>query len=211
MIELVSGLGLKDRVMDRQMAWHLVMEHVKDTGLRRHMLAVEAAMRWYGRQLCENISSWGVIGLIHDFDWEIHPTLPDHPIKGAAILRDRGVDETIIRTILSHYTEGTGVERQDPVDFALLACDEVTGLIIATALVRPSKDIGDVKIKSIKKKWKERSFAAGVDRQQVEAATEDFSRVSFSGQLDLWHHVGNVLAAMQASATELELDGRLAS
>ncbi|MBI3240736.1 MAG: HD domain-containing protein [Chloroflexi bacterium] len=196
--------------MDRNFGWELVTEHVKDVGLRRHMLAVEAAMRWYARRLNQNEERWGFVGLIHDFDWEIHPDLNQHPIKGADILRARGVDEGIIRTILSHYTEGTGVEREQPIDFALLACDEITGLIIATALVRPNKNIADVELSSVKKKWKTANFAAGVDRLHVEAVTTDFSRACFDGQLDLWTHVGNVLVAMQGAAGELDLDGRLA-
>jgi putative nucleotidyltransferase with HDIG domain len=196
--------------MDRNSGWGLVVEHVKDAGLRRHMLAVEAAMRWYARHLNQDKERWGFVGLIHDFDWEIHPDLNQHPIKGADILRARGVDEDIIRAILSHYTEGTSVEREQPIDFALLACDEITGLIIATALVRPNKNIADVELGSVKKKWKTPNFAAGVHRDQVEAATSDFSNACFDGKLDLWSHVGNVLAAMQSAAAELDLDGRLA-
>jgi len=103
------------------------------------------------------------------------------------------------------------VEREKPIDFALLACDEITGLIVATALVRPNKDLRDVEVSSIKKKWKTVQFAAGVHRDQVEATTTDFSRACFEGQLDLWTHVGNVLTAMQSAAAELDLDGRLAS
>jgi predicted hydrolase (HD superfamily) len=196
--------------LDRNFGWSLVTEHVKDVGLRRHMLAVEAAMRWYARRLNQDEERWGFVGLIHDFDWEIHPDLNQHPMKGAEILRARGVGEDIIRAILSHYTEGTGVEREQPIDFALLACDEITGLIIATALVRPNKNIADVEPGSVKKKWKTPNFAAGVHRDQVEAATADFSNACFDGKLDLWAHVGNVLAAMQGAAAELDLDGRLA-
>lgn len=196
--------------MNRDEGWGLVTEHVKDVGLRRHMLAVEAAMRWYARHLSQDEERWGLVGLIHDFDWEIHPDLNQHPIKGADILRARGVDEGIIRTILSHYTEGTGVEREQAIDFALLACDEITGLIIATTLVRPNKDLRDVEVSSVKKKWKTANFAAGVHRDQVEAVTADFSRACFDGQLELWTHVGNVLAAMQGAAAPLDLDGRLA-
>jgi putative nucleotidyltransferase with HDIG domain len=196
--------------MDRNAAWALVSEFVSDAGLRRHMLAVEAAMRAYARLLDADQDHFGVVGLIHDFDWQIHPTLPDHPVKGAAILRDRGVSEDIVRTVLSHYTAGTGVERHVPVDFALLACDEITGLLIASALVRPSKDIRDMALKSVKKKWKDKAFAAGVDRAHVEQATTDFSAACFDGKLDLWEHAGNVLAAMQEAAELLELDGRLA-
>ena len=194
--------------MDRETAWQLVTEFVDDPGLRRHMLSVEAAMRWYAEKLGQDTDRWGVVGLIHDFDWQIHPSLPDHPLKGAEILRQRRVDEEIVRTVLSHYTTGTGVEREMPIDFALLACDEITGLIIAATLVRPSRDIREVAIKSIRKKWKDRSFAAGIDREHVEAATTDFSQACFDGKLELWDHVGNVLEAMQGIAEALELDGR---
>ena len=195
--------------MEREAAWQLVCEFVEDEGLKRHMLSVEAAMRWYAQSLGEDVEEWGAIGLIHDFDWEIHPTLPDHPLKGAEILRQRGVEEEIVRSVLSHYTVGTGVERERSVDFGLLACDEVTGLLVATALVRPSKNIREVAVKSVRKKWKDRSFAAGVNREEVEGATADFSRACFDGQLELWEHVSNVLTAMQSMATELGLAGRI--
>ncbi len=196
--------------MDRESAWKTVQEFVRAPGLRKHMLAVEAAMRWYAERLGGNADSWGLAGLLHDFDWEIHPTLEQHPADGAAILRERGLDEGIIQTILSHNTEGTGVERESPRDYALLACDEITGLISAAALIRPSKDIRDVPLKSVRKRWKQRAFAAGVDREHVEEVTTDFSRECYDGELDLWQHAGNVLAAMQAIAAELELDGRMA-
>ena len=195
----------------REDAWSLVCDNVQDNGLRRHMLAVSAAMRWYAEKLEQDVDYWGNIGLIHDFDWEIHPNLDEHPMKGADILREAGWDEDVVRTVLSHYSEGTGVERERPVDFALLACDEITGLIIATALVRPSRDIGEVTIKSIRKKWKTERFAAGVDRTHVMEVTADFSRECFAGKLELWDHIGNVLASMQAEADVLELDGRLAA
>lgn len=194
----------------RDEAWSLVCEFVQDAGLRRHMLAVSAAMHFYAEKLGADADYWEIVGLIHDFDWEIHPDLDRHPIKGADILRERGWDEATIRTILSHYTEGTGVEREQPIDFALLACDEITGLIIATALVRPSKNIADVKLKSIRKKWKDKRFAAGVERDHVTEVTADFSRECFGGQLELWDHIGNVMLAMQNAADVLELDGRLA-
>ena len=193
----------------RDEAWGLVCEFVQDEGLRRHMLAVSAAMGWYAAELNENVVYWETVGLLHDFDWEIHPDLDRHPIKGADILRERGWDEETIRVILSHATEGTGVEREKPVDFALLACDEITGLIIASTMVRPSLDIREVEVKSIKKKWKNRKFAAGVDRDHVEEVTADFSRKCFDGKLDLWSHIANVLTAMQTRARELQLDGQL--
>ena len=194
----------------RDEAWQLVCEFVQDNGLRRHMLAVAAAMRFYAEKLDYDPDYWETVGLLHDFDWEIHPDLNQHPMDGAPILRERGWDEATIRTILSHYSEGSGVNREKPIDFALMACDEVTGLIVATTLVRPSKNIADVKLKSICSKWKNRKFAGGVDRDEITADTADFSRECFDGQLDLWAHIANVLAAMQIAAAALELDGRLA-
>ncbi len=192
-----------------EQAWQMVTEFVQDAGLRRHIWAVGAAMRWYAAALDADPDYWQAVGLLHDFDWEIHPRLGEHPNKGAEILRSRGIDEETIRTILSHYTEGTGVERAQPIDFALLACDEITGLLIAVALVRPSKDIREVDLSSVRKKWKDRRFAGGVDRDHVVEVTDDFSRACFEGRLDLWTHVGNVLTAMQGDAASLELDGRL--
>jgi putative nucleotidyltransferase with HDIG domain len=197
-------------VKSREDAWEMVCRHVQDRGLRRHMLAVSAAMAAYAPRLGEDPNVWATVGLLHDFDWEIHPNLNEHPIKGSDMLRAEGWDEETIRTILSHYTEGTGVEREKPVDFALMACDEITGLIIATTLVRPSMNIAEVTPQSIRRKWKDRRFAAGVDRDDVAAVTADFSRACFDDQLDLWTHIENVLLAMQAAAAELELDGRLA-
>lgn len=196
---------------DRADAWALVCEFVQDEGLRRHMLAVSAAMGWYANALGADVAYWETVGLLHDFDWEIHPDLDRHPIGGAKILRERGWDEETIRIILSHYTEGTAVPREKPIDYALLACDEITGLVIATTLVRPSKNIAEVTVSSIRKKWKDRRFAAGVGREHVEAVTADFSRECFEGSLDLWTHGQNVLTAMQGAAAILELDGRLAS
>jgi putative nucleotidyltransferase with HDIG domain len=197
--------------MERKQAVAILDEHVQDDGLKRQMRAVEAAMRWYAGKLDGDPDAWGTAGLLHDFDWEIHPTLEAHPKEGAPILRDRGVDESVVRAILSHNTAGTGVERERPIDYALLACDEVTGLIIAAALVRPHKDLRQLKVKSIKRNWKDKLFAAGVDREHVREATEDFSRECFDGELELWEHVGNVLTAMQGAAEDLELDGRLSA
>jgi putative nucleotidyltransferase with HDIG domain len=195
--------------MTRDEALAIVHQHVQAPGLRRHMLAVEAAVRSYASRLGGDPETWGLAGLLHDYDWEVHPTLESHPRDGAALLRQRGCPEEVVQAILAHNTAGTGVGRQQPLDFALLACDEVTGLVIAAALVRPSKDVREVELKSIQKRWKERAFAAGVDRAHVEEVTADFSRACFGGGLDLWQHVGNVVAAMQAAAAELELDGRL--
>ena len=197
--------------MDRAGAWRTVTEHVQAAGLRRHMLAVESAMRAYGAKLGGDVELWGLAGLLHDYDWEIHPTLESHPKEGIPLLRERGCPEEVVQAILSHNEVATGVARKAPMDFALLACDEVTGLLMAAALVRPTKDIRDVELKSVQKRWKEKIFAAGVDRPHVESATADFSNACFGGGLDLWAHVQNVLDAMKGAAAELELDGRLAN
>jgi len=196
--------------MNREDAWQIVEQHVQAPGLRRHMAAVEAAMRLYAGKLGEDPELWGLAGLLHDYDWEIHPTLESHPKEGIPLLVDRGCPEPVVHAILAHNEEGTGVARETPLDYALLACDEVTGLLIACALVRPTKDVRDVPLKSVKKRWKERIFAAGVDRDHVERATAEFSRRCFDGGLELWAHVENVLTAMQGAAAVLELDGRLA-
>ncbi len=196
--------------MRREDAWQLVAANVRAPGLRRHMQSVEAAMRAYAQRLGADPEAWGLAGLLHDWDWEIHPTLGTHVVAGTPILREKGCPEPVVQAILAHNEAATGVPRRQPMDFALLACDEVTGLILAAALVRPSKDVRDVEVKSIKKRWKERSFAAGVDREHVERATADFGAACFDGRLDLWEHVGTVLTAMQGIAAELELDGRLA-
>ncbi len=196
--------------MERANAWQIVLDHVAQPGLRRHMLAVEAAMRHYAARLGGDAELWGLAGLLHDYDWEIHPTLESHPRDGIALLAERGCPEPVRQAILAHNEAGTGVGAVATMDFALRACDEITGLVIAAALVRPTKDVRDVEVKSIQKRWKERSFAAGVDRAEVERSTEEFSRVAWGGALTLAEHIGNVLGAMQGIAAELELDGRLA-
>lgn len=187
---------------DRQDTWDLVCEYTRNINLRRHMLAVEAAMRAYARRFGENEDLWGLVGLVHDFDYEQYPDVATngHPNTGTPILRERGYDETVIQAVLSHATEVTGVERNSRMEHALYAVDELTGLITAVALVRPSKDIRDVKVKSVKKKWKDKAFAAGVHREEIEAGATALG-------VELWEHVGVVLEAMQGIAGELGLDG----
>lgn len=186
--------------MDRETAYEIVTEYTKSENLIRHMLAVEAAMRAYARKYSEDEEAWGRVGLLHDFDWEIHPTLDEHPMKGSPILRERGLPEDDIQSILSH-AEFTGVRRSTLRDKALYAVDELTGLIMAVALVRPSKDIREVEVKSIRKKWKDRAFAAGANRDDIEQGCADLG-------VDLWEeHVPLVLAAMQGIAAELGVDG----
>ncbi|TAK11466.1 MAG: HDIG domain-containing protein [Anaerolineae bacterium] len=185
----------------RSEALAIVQEHVKNEGLIRHMLAVEAAMRWYARKLSGDEEAWGLAGLLHDFDWEIHPSLEGHPQNGAAILRDRGVPEATIQDVLSH-ADHTGVPRDTPLRKALAACDELTGLIMAVALVRPSRSILDLEPKSVKKKWKDKAFAAGAHREDIEAGAAEFG-------VELWEHVGNVIEAMRGIADDLGLRGQV--
>ena len=187
--------------MTRDEALALVREYVKNEGLVRHMLSVEACMRFYAEKFDEDIEAWGLLGLIHDFDWEIHPTVNEHPIKGAPILRERGVSEDIIQDILSHG-EGTGVPRDTLRRKALYACDEITGLVTAVALVRPSRSLLDLEPSSVKKKWKDKAFAAGTDRAEMAKAAEDFG-------VELWEHAGNVITAMRRIAPELGLVGNI--
>jgi len=184
--------------MNRDDALRIVREFVKNENLVRHMLAVEAAMAAYAEKFGEDVEKYRVTGLLHDFDWEIHPTLDGHPMKGEPILRERGVSEEIIRAIQSH-AERTGVSRDSNMEKALFACDEITGLITTTALVRPSKKIADVEVKSIKKKWKDKGFAAGVNREDVEQGARELG-------VDLWgDHVPLVLKSMQSIAGDLGL------
>lgn len=185
--------------IDRTHAWNIVCEFVKNVSLRRHMLAVEAAMHEYANQYEQDPDTWGIPGLLHDFDWEIHPTLDDHPQTGASLLRERGVPEDVILCILSH-ADHTGVPRENLRDRALYACDEITGLVTAVTLVRPSKSLHDLKVKSVKKKWKDKSFAAGVNRSDIERGADGLG-------VDLWVHVGNVINSMRKIAPDLGLDG----
>jgi len=185
--------------MNRPEALAIVREYIKAENLVRHMLAVEAAMRFYAEKYNQDVETWGVTGLLHDFDWEIHPTLENHPQAGAPILRQRGVPEEIIQAVLSH-ADHTGVPRQTLMQKALYACDEITGLITAVALVRPSRSLYDLEASSVKKKWKDKAFAAGANREEIAKATADFG-------VELWEHVGNVIHAMRRIAPELGLEG----
>ena len=190
--------------MNRDEAWAIVTEYTASDSLRKHMLSVEAALRAYAPRFEGDVELWGVVGLLHDFDYERYPDVAaqGHPVMGAAILRERGVSEEIIRAILSHATEVSGVERETTLEKALYAVDELTGLITATALVRPNKNIADVDLSSIKKKWKNKAFAAGVDRTEIEHAA-----VALGVPLD--EHITVVLHALQAIAPALHLDGSL--
>lgn len=187
--------------MNRSDAFAIVQEYVKNNGLINHMLCVEAAMRFYAEKLGEDTEVWGITGLLHDFDWEIHPTLELHPTAGAPILRQRGADEIVIQAILSHGIE-TGVPRVTPLEKALYACDEITGLVTAVALVRPSRSLYDLTAASVKKKWKDKAFAAGANRDEITQAAAEFG-------VDLWQHTDNVIHAMRRIAPALGLEGTL--
>jgi putative nucleotidyltransferase with HDIG domain len=202
----IATLRTKGEQMSREQAWQLVCEFTQSDSLRKHMLAVEFAMRAYARRFGQDEELWASVGLLHDFDYERYPDLnvESHPVAGSKILRERGWSEEIIHSVLSHAGEYTGVQRETLMDKALYAVDELTGLITAVALVRPSKNIADVTVKSVKKKWKDKAFAAGVKREEIEEGAADLG-------VELWEHVGVVLAAMQEHATELGLDGSLAS
>jgi putative nucleotidyltransferase with HDIG domain len=187
--------------MKRDEALALVREYVKNESLVRHMLAVEAAMAWYAEKFGEDSEKWRVTALLHDFDWEIHPTLDEHPQAGVPILEARGVPEEIIRAVLSH-ADHTGVTRDSRMEKALSACDEITGLVTAVALVRPSHSLYDLTSSSVKKKWKDRAFAAGASREEIEKSTAEFG-------MPLWEHVDNVIVAMRRIAPELGLEGNI--
>ncbi len=183
----------------RQEAMDVLTEFTKNPNLVKHGLAVEAAMRWYARKYGEDEESWSVVGLVHDFDYEQYPTAEDHPFKGAEILRERGWPDETVRAVLSH-ADYAGVARKADVEKALFAVDELTGFIIAVALVRPSKSLHDVKASSVKKKMKQKAFAAGVSREDIVRGAEELG-------VPLDEHIGNVIEALQGIADELGLGG----
>jgi len=187
--------------LNRDEALSLVHEYVKNENLIKHMLSVEAAMRFYAEKFGEDGEKWGITGLLHDFDWEIHPTLEEHPLAGQPLLREHGVPDEIIRAIMSH-ADHTGVPRETQMEKALYACDEVTGLVTAVALVRPSRSLLDLEASSVKKKWKDKAFAAGANREEIQKAATEFG-------IELWEHVGNVIQAMRSIAPVLGLVGNI--
>ncbi len=195
--------------MNRDEAWALVTEWTQSESLRHHMQAVEAAMRAYAEHFGEDVGKWGIAGLIHDFDYEKHPDMTKedgHPFTGLRLLKEKGIDEDIINAIAAHASERTHVIPTSLMEKTLVAVDELTGFLTAVALVRPTRDIRDItKVKSVRNKWKDRSFAAAIHREEIEEAANALG-------VDLWEeHVPRVLAAMQAIAAELGLAGEEAS
>lgn len=185
--------------MTRDEAWAIVCEFVRSEGLRRHMLGVEACMSAYAAKFGENEELWAVTALLHDFDWEIHPNLPDHPTKGEPILAARGVDEEIRQAILSH-ADFTGVPRDSQLRKALFACDELSGFLSACAYVKPRKSIFEVDVPSVKRKLKDKAFARAVNR-------EDITRGAAELGVPLEEHIAFCIEAMKKRATELGLAG----
>ena len=185
--------------MDRQDAWDLLCEYTKGEGLRKHGLAVEAVMRHFARKHGEDEESWGIVGLLHDFDYEQHPSAAQHPSEGAPILRERGYPEEVVRAILSH-ADHTGVPRDTLMARALFAVDELTGFITAVALVRPNKSIHEVEPRSVRKKLKDKAFARSVNRDDIVKGAEELG-------VELPEHIAEVIEAMRPVAGELGLAG----
>ncbi|MBL03447.1 MAG: HAD family hydrolase [Acidobacteria bacterium] len=185
----------------RDTAWALLTEYTKSESLRKHALAVEIAVCGYARKFGEDENLWGLVGLLHDFDYERWPSLEDHPYRGAEILRERGYSEVLIRAIMSHSDE-TGVVRQSRLEHTLFACDELAGFITAAALVRPSKSVLDLEAKSVKKRMKDKAFARGVSRDDLRKGAEELG-------LSLDEHITNVITSMRSSAETLGLKGSL--
>ncbi len=181
----------------RDEAQSILDEWGSNKNLKKHAYAVEAAMRAYATKLGGDPEKWGVVGLLHDFDYERYPDLKDHPFKGVAYLKEKGYADELTEGILAH-AEHANVQRDTDLKKAIFAVDELTGLIVAVALTRPSKKIADVTVESIMKKWKEKSFAAGVNRKMIETGAEELV-------VPIKEHVEIVLKAMQGISAKLEL------
>lgn len=183
--------------MDRETAWNLLQKYTHKEGLLQHARAVEAAMRAYARRFGEDEEAWAVVGLLHDFDYEIHPTMEEHPAKGAAILEEHGVPSGWIRAILAHG-EHTGVPRDTRMARALFAVDELSGFLVACALVRPGRTLEGLTPKSVKKKLKDRRFAAAVNRDDIHRGAEELG-------IELAEHIGFVTDALRGAEEALGL------
>src|SRR4051795_4762143 len=189
--------------MTREEAWSVVCEFVKSESLRRHMLGVEACLAAYADKFAEDRELWAVTALLHDFDWEIHPAAPDHPMKGEAILKERGVDEAIRRAILSHANY-SGVPRESVLERALYACDELSGFLTACACVKPGKSIQEVDVSSVKRKLKDKALARTVNREDIFEGAKELG-------VPLEEHIAFCIEAMKAKAAELGIAGSGAS
>ncbi len=186
-------------MITREQALEILHEYTKSEGLRKHALAVEACVTSYARHYGEDEAKWSVTALLHDFDWEIHPTLPDHPMKGEPILAARGIDEEIRQAILSH-ADFSGVPRVTKLQKTLFACDELAGFITAVSLVKPSRSVMEVDVKSVRKKMKDKAFARSVNRDDIVNGAGDMG-------IEVDQHIDFCIRAMQGKAAELGLAG----
>ena len=187
---------------DRDSAWGLLTEFTQSESLRKHALAVEACMRAYARKLGGDENLWGVVGLLHDFDYDRYPSREDHPYRGNKILEECGYPEEIRKAIMSH-AEYTGVPRETPMEKTLFACDELAGFLTACALVKPGKSLAEVEAKSVRKKMKDKAFARSVNRDDILQGAADLG-------VDLEEHIAVCIEAMKGIAGELGLDGSAA-
>ena len=185
--------------MTRDEAWKIVLEFVQSESLRRHMLGVEACMVEYAKKFHEDQERWAVTALLHDFDWEIHPSAPEHPMNGEPILAQRGVDEVTRRAILSHANY-SGVPRESLMERALFACDELTGFLTACSYVKPGRSIHEVDVASVKRKLKDKAFARNVNRDDIVNGARELG-------VPLDEHIAFCIEAMKACAPELGLAG----
>jgi putative nucleotidyltransferase with HDIG domain len=188
-------------MLSRDEAWALVTEHTQSESLRKHMLAVEAAVRGYARLWGEDEEAWGVVALLHDFDYERWPDPANHPYRGVEILKEKGCPEWVTRAILSH-ADYSGVPRESRLERALYACDEMSGFVTAAALVRPSKSVLDLEAGSVIKRMKDKAFARAVSREDLKRGAEELG-------IPLDEHVGNVISFLRVEAGPLGLKGNL--
>lgn len=184
-------------IPSREQAWSLLTEHTRNPNLRKHALGVEAAMRAYARHFGEDEDLWGVVGLLHDVDYEEHPSLEEHPYVGVGWMRELGYDDVVLDAVLSH-ADHTGVARETRLQKTLYAADELVGFIVAVALVRPSRSITDLAVKSVTKKFKDRAFCRAIDRDHLQAGADDLG-------VEMRDHVARLIDALGGIADELEL------
>jgi putative nucleotidyltransferase with HDIG domain len=200
---LIAYDGSRSKItIDRETAWCLLTEFTQSESLRKHALSVEACMRAYARKLGSDEELWGVVGLLHDFDYEKYPSLEDHPYKGNEILKERGYPEEIRKAIMSH-AEYTGVTRDTPMEKALFACDELAGFITAVALIKPGKSLAEVDAKSVRKRMKDKAFARKVNRDDIVNGAAELG-------VDLEEHITFCIEALKPIADKLGLDGSAA-
>ena len=190
-----------DPLLARDRAWALVTEHVQSESLRKHLMAVEAAVRGYARQWGEDEDAWGFVALIHDFDYEKYPDRENHPFRGVEILKSLGYPDWVTRAVLSH-ADYSGVTRESRLEKTLFACDEMAGFVMAASFVRPSKSVLDLEPSSVIKRMKDKAFARGVPRDDLKKGAEELG-------LPLDEHIGNVIRFLRERADELGLRGNL--